>query len=198
MPQKTSFKVEYSGEKRKKATVICTGFTNLLNQIWGIFVHILFYFLKTITHEMHAHMHKQLTPGRVYACTTAPSTNFLKIHENAAGIFRAAGRISRLTSALSTCMWPSVCEQSLTTQEMVASVSELSWSQVRSDQRLQRRARERGREGDGGGEGGSYLVPITFNHGKLAKCKAREIFMMRAGGQMSRGGPPTLLTSQRR
>lgn len=34
--------------------------------------------------------------------------------------------------------------------------------------------------------GGGYLVPITFNHGKLAKCKAREIFTMRTGDQMSR------------
>lgn len=87
----------------------------------------------------------------------------------------------------------SVCEQSQTTQEIVASVSELSRSQVRSDQRLLRSER-------GGGEGGEregYLVPITFNHGKLAKCKAREIFMMRAGGQMSRGGPQTFLTSQK-
>lgn len=59
LPQKTIFKEEHGGGRKKEAIVICTGFTNL-NQIWGMFVHILFYSLKTITHETHAHMHKQL------------------------------------------------------------------------------------------------------------------------------------------
>lgn len=80
----------------------------------------------------------------------------------------------------------SACEQSLTTQEIDDSVSDLCNCQIRSDQRLLRR--------DSGG--GGYLDPITFNHGKLAKCKVSKIIMMRVGGKMSQGGLLTVLTLQ--
>ena len=64
----------------------------------------------------------------------------------------------------------SVCEQSQTTQEIVASVSELSRSQVRSDQRPLRS--ERGRGGGRGGRARGLSGPNYIQSWEIGKVQS--------------------------
>lgn len=142
------------GSESQEATVICKGFTNLLNWIWeSVCTSCSIPSGQSVMKWTHTCINNKTTILRYSdACRTNSVSDWIKLttSENLTLLFSALS-FSAHQSVLSLSCCQPVWEQSWTTDEMVSSVSELSWCQVS----------ERERE--------NCLVPITFNHGKLAK-----------------------------
>lgn len=195
-----TFKEEYGGERRKRQNSHLHRIYKSPESNLGIFAHILFYPPRTIAHEMAVHTHKQLYMNNSHRSVAQMSsrqgrwrceTNANDLRDYIGDIFSWVLSLTRPYSAVHCLCLSSVCLQSQTTQEIVAGVSELSWSQVRSDQRLL------GWGWGVGGGGVSQGAIWSQLHSLMRNWQSakRELFKMRAGDHMSGGGLSTYPTS---